>query len=266
MIRLPAVAGQFYPLGKKELEKEVEKLLEKTRIEIKKKPVAAIAPHAGYYYSGWVAAYSYSALKNTKPETIAVIGPNHTGYGFGVSVGKSDEWETPLGKVTIDVEKAHEITQEDFVLDSSAHAYEHSIEVQIPFLQKTFKEFKILPICVMDQNKETMKKLGDSLDKVLGKKDLVIASTDFSHYVPYSEAYKNDLKAIKKIEELDIDGLYETIRENNISMCGYGCVAAAIQFAKKRGAKKAELLKYATSGDVTGDKAQVVGYASMIIE
>jgi len=265
MVRIPAVAGQFYPSEKKELEKEIEKMFEKAKVT-NKKAIAAISPHAGYYYSGGVAAYSYSALKNIKPETIAIIGPNHTGFGFGVSIGKKEEWETPLGVVKVDTKKAYDIAKENFVIDSSAHAYEHSIEVQIPFLQKTFKEFKILPICVMDQRKETMIKLGNTLNKVLGKKDIIVASTDFSHYVPYSEAYKNDLKAIKKIEELDINGLYEAIRKNNISMCGYGCVAAAIQFAKKRGAKKAELLKYATSGDVTGDKAQVVGYASIIIE
>jgi hypothetical protein len=269
-VREPAVAGQFYPLEKKQLQEEIERCF-----SVSGKPgpcrhtnrvFAIVSPHAGYVYSGGVAAYSFKALaEDRKFETAVIIGPNHTGLGAGVSVFTEGEWETPLGNTKVDGKLAKEIA-ERFSDNNSAHNYEHSAEVQVPFIQHLSKEAKIVPICVLDQELETMVKLGKTLAELLdSKKHVVIASTDFSHYVPYDEAYANDLRAIAAIKKLDEKALYETVAKHGISMCGPGGVAAAIVYAKEKGAKEGELLKYATSGDITGDRGQVVGYGALAL-
>lgn len=271
MIREPAVAGQFYPLEKEELKKEIKKCFsvsgEPTKCKNSNKIVGGIAPHAGYVYSGITASYIYKALaEDKKAETIVIIGPNHTGYGSAVSIFPEGEWETPLGNVKIN-EKLSEKIGNNFHLDVESHTYEHSIEVQIPFLQYVYgaDSFDIVAICAMDQSLETMKKLGNVLANTLDhKKHLVIASTDFSHYVPNSVAYENDLKAINQIKSLNTDSFYKTIKKENVSMCGFGGVAALMEYAKKLGVKRAELLKYMTSGDIMGDKSAVVGYGALI--
>ena len=264
--RRPAVAGQFYPNDKKTLKKQVEDFLEKSKTEKIKGAAGAIVPHAGYSYSGSVAAYSYNAIAGLKPKNIVILGPNHTGYGEPVAIDASDEWETPLGAVSVNSELREKISKDLFSIDAEAHEYEHSIEVNVPFLQCVFNDFEIVPICIGDQRKEIMKALGERLAKTLNEKDIVIASTDFSHYVPYDAAYANDLRAINDVIKLDVDSFYETVKKNNVSMCGHGGVAALIEYAKRRGASKAALLKYATSGDVTNDKTSVVGYASLVLE
>ncbi len=264
MVRKPAVAGQFYPADKDELKEMISSFLEKAG-EIKAKPKAAVSPHAGYIYSGQTAAYSYSALKNTDPRTIVIIGPNHTGLGSLVSISTQD-WETPLGIIETDKEKANFLAEKGFAIDQIAHEYEHSIEVQLPFLQVIFENFKILPICVMDQSYQTMKKLGSSLAEVLEKNDIIIASSDFTHYEPQESAFQKDNEAIKKIEQLDDEGFYKLVEEKEMSICGYGCILSAMIFSKQRDVKKAKLLKYSTSGDINGDYFKVVGYASIIFE
>lgn len=266
MKREPAVAGQFYPNDKKTLKKQVEDFLSNAKTPEAPGALGAIVPHAGYAYSGGVAAYSYNAIAGLKPKNVVILGPNHTGYGEPVSVDASTEWETPLGTVGVNSELSEEIAVGEFAIDPEAHLYEHSIEVNVPFLQCIYSGFEIVPICLGDQTKSAMKTLGEKLAKTLGKNDIVIASTDFSHYVPYDVAYANDLRAIHDIIRLDTDSFYGTIKKNNVTMCGYGGVAALVEFAKKRGATKAELLKYTTSGDVTNDRSSVVGYASLVIK
>ncbi|MEM0372889.1 MAG: MEMO1 family protein [archaeon] len=264
--RKPAVAGQFYSSDKKQLENEIQAFLSKAEARKKEGIIGAVVPHAGYMYSGSVAAYSYKTLMlSVKPKNIVLLGPNHTGLGEPIAVDTHSEWETPLGTVRVNSELAEKISCMEFMLDAEAHEYEHSIEVQLPFLQTIFKDFEIIPICLGDQSKMIMKTLGEKLADTIGKKDIIIASTDFSHYVPYGVAYENDLKAVSDIIKLNVDSFYETIRKNNVSICGYGGVAALMVFAKKRGAEHAELLKYATSGDATNDRASVVGYSSLIV-
>jgi hypothetical protein len=270
MTREPAVAGQFYSFEKESLEKELKKAFsisgEPKKSKNQDKILAVVCPHAGYMYSGSVAAYSYKALKEDRtPKTIVIIGPNHGGTGPAVSIYPSGEWETPLGSVEIDSELAKKIAGGRFALDEEAHLYEHSAEVQLPFLQHVFKEFRIVPICVLDQKLGIMRELGNRLAEVLGGEDVVVASTDFSHYVPNDVAYANDLRAIDAIKDLDEERLFKEIEDYDISMCGYGGVAAAIAYAKLKGAKTGQLLKYMTSGDVTGDKSAVVGYGSLIL-
>jgi AmmeMemoRadiSam system protein B len=214
-------------------------------------------------YSGPTAAYAYKALaEDRKPETAVIIGPNHTGIGPGISVFPEGEWLTPLGSASIDGRLARKIG----FPDESAHACEHSAEVQVPFLQFLYGDIKIVPVCMLDQQPEASAALGKALAKALDpKKHVVIASTDFSHYVPYDRAYANDARAIAAIKKLDAAGLYDAVGRYDISMCGYGPVAAATAYAKAAGAKKGELLKYATSGDVSGDSRAVVGYAAMAL-
>lgn len=270
MKREPAVAGQFYSFDRQSLENEIEKAFaisgKPTKCKNTDRILAAVCPHAGYMYSGSVAAYSYKALKEDRmPKTFVILGPNHGGMGPGVSIYPSGEWETPLGTVPIDAELAGRLSGGKFVLDDQAHIYEHSVEVQLPFLQYAFKDFKIVPVCIMDQKLSVMKELGKKLADVLDDRQIVIASTDFSHYIPNDEAYSRDFKAINAITSLDEDKLFEEIDKYDISMCGYGGVAAAMVYSKLKGAKKGELLKYMTSGDVTGDKSAVVGYGSLVL-
>jgi AmmeMemoRadiSam system protein B len=259
-VREPFFAGQFYPYDKNSLIDQLKKLFLDVKINAKA-AVAGVAPHAGYVYSGPTAAYLYKSLQGMKPETIVVIGPNHVGQGSAVDICGQGSWETPLGTVDIDENLAEKIGTL-----SSMNIPEHSVEVQLPFLQHAFSDhkFKIVPIHVMDQSIGTMKSLGEKLAKNLDvKKHIVIASSDFSHYVPQKQAYENDFRAIAAIKELDVEKLYKVIQEFNISMCGYGPISAVMTYAKSVGAKKGELLKYATSGDATGDTNSVVGYGAL---
>lgn len=263
-MRKAAVAGQFYPFEGEEIKKEVKKYMAEART-FSGNIIAGIAPHAGYIYSGKTAGYLYKSLEGKKYSTVVIIGPNHTGLGPGISIYPGGGWETPLGAARVDEKLAGKINFEETMLDETAHTYEHSVEVQIPFLQIALQNPKIIPICVLDQRKEEMVKLGKRLAETLGRGDLVIASTDFSHHVSYKTAYANDMLAIAKIKKLDVDGLYDVVEKENISMCGFGPVAAAIAFARARGAKKGELLHYSTSGDVTGDFSGVVGYGAIAL-
>lgn len=261
MERQPAFAGQFYPL--ENLKEEIQKLLGSAKTG-PRKAITGIAPHAGYVYSGRTAAFTYNALKENKPENIAIICPNHTGVGDAVSVDNSNYWINSIGKVEVNKKIAGKVSEE-FSLNSEAHEYEHSIEVQLPFIQTVFKKAKIIPICMMDQTMKTAEKLGNILDKNLGKNDLVIASSDFSHYVSQRKAIEDDYFAIQKISKMNVDEYYKAV-ENKVSICGYGCIAVAMQFSLKRKAKKAELLNYSTSADYSNDKNNVVGYASIVFE
>ncbi|MCD6235421.1 MAG: AmmeMemoRadiSam system protein B [Thaumarchaeota archaeon] len=277
--RMPVVAGMFYSSSKGSLEKEIEAAflhelgpgkLPQHR-EAERAPPALIAPHAGYMYSGPIAAHSYIQLDGRrKPETVIILGPNHYGIGTPVSIYPEGSWVTPLGEVEIDRDLAFELAESSdvFSLDELSHQREHSIEVQVPFLQYVLGEVKIVPICMLDQSLGAAVKVGEALAKVLERHENVtlVASSDFTHYEPHEEALRKDEIALDRIRELDVNGLYEVIGKYDISMCGYGAVAAVLHACKKLGAKKAEVLKHATSGDVTGDYGSVVGYAAVKVE
>ncbi|MFP3144515.1 MAG: AmmeMemoRadiSam system protein B [Caldisphaera sp.] len=268
-------AGSFYPLNKDDLIKSIEnsylhKLgpgnLPKIN-ERKKESIGYIVPHAGYMYSGPIAAHSYFNIANEgKPKVFVIVGPNHTGLGENASVWKEGIWQTPLGDVEIDNEVSRLIVSYSkyFTFDEEAHLYEHSVEVQIPFLQQLFNDIKIVPIVIKLQNEEVSLDLANALYKLIVDNgvDLVnIASSDMNHYEPYDITYKKDEMALKKIEELDVNGLFKVLDENNITMCGPGPVGALLYLGKKMNSR-VQILKHATSGDITGEKDWVVGYAA----
>ncbi len=277
-MRPPVVAGQFYAGTRSTLLEQIEWCYTHPHgpgkvPKVKAGPrrlVGLVSPHAGYMYSGPVAAHGFAQMaQDGKPNSIVIIGPNHSGAGSGVSIMTSGKWQTPLGEVQIDEALSGAIRQASDIIDMDtvAHAYEHSLEIQLPFLQHLFKaEFKITPICMMLQDERTSKEVGDAIAKASAGKDVaIIASTDFTHYEPQRSAVEKNHKAMDKILALDAAGLVRTVEEEAITMCGYGPVSAMLQAAKKLGAKRAKLLKYATSGDTAGPMAQVVGYGSIAI-
>lgn len=265
-MRQPTVAGQFYPLSPKTLKKEVNRFF--SGIDTSQRNViGAVVPHAGYTYSGSVAAHVYAVLP--KADTYIILGPNHTGLGSLVSVSQ-DSWSTPLGEVGVDVELARSLAGSIVDLDELAHNFEHSIEVQLPFLQYRFgNDFKILPICMGLQDEETAVEVGNEIARAVkesGKKVVIIASSDFTHYQPADIARDVDQHLIEAILDMDVPEFYRRRAEMDISACGYGPIAAMVTATNALGAKKPSLLKYATSGDVTGDMSAVVGYAAIIVE
>lgn len=282
MHRPPVVAGSFYPASEKQLRKVLEDYLDQARAGIDHRTigqvVAGVAPHAGYTYSGQVAANLYATLPREKPRSIVLIGPNHTGIGSGVAIFSRGEWSTPLGPIKIDETLAKKILSYSGIIDDdpTAHQEEHSLEVQIPFIQYIYPETpKIVPITMMLQDYETSKEVGEAVGQAinnLGEKVVVIASTDFTHaglaygdpreYTP-EEVESQDRKAIEKILSLDPEGLIDCVQKNNITMCGYGPVSATITASKKIGAKKAILLRYGTSYDVSRDRSAIVGYGAI---
>jgi AmmeMemoRadiSam system protein B len=228
--------------------------------------LGAIVPHAGYIYSGNTAAYVYSVLP--KADTFVLLGPNHTGQGSPVAVS-SEKWSTPMGEVSSDIEFIKALPKRIIDMDENAHMHEHSIEVQLPFLQHRFNDFKIVSICMGMQDEETALDVGMEIAEAvrkLNKKVVIIASSDFSHYKPEKVAREDDAYFISSILDMDIPGFYRKLYEREASVCGYGPIAAMLTVTKALGAKKASLLKYSTSGDVTEDLAAVVGYAGIIVE
>lgn len=265
-MRRPAVAGQFYPGTQKHLKRELNRCFSANTEKVRN-VVGAVVPHAGYTYSGATAAYVYAALPEA--DRYVLLGPNHTGLGSVVSVSQ-ETWETPLGQVPADRDFAKRLLGSIIDLDEAAHLYEHSIEVQLPFLQHRFShEFSIVPICMGLQDPETAIEVGNQIAGAISDsagKTVIIASSDFSHYVPDSVAKDTDNYLIESVLALDVDGLYSRLAERNASACGYGPISAMLIAAKAMGASKGTLLNYTTSGDVTGDVSAVVGYAGIIIE
>jgi len=277
MIRSPAVAGMFYHLNPEMLRKQIKgcfnhKLGPKKIKE--EKFIATIVPHAGYPYSGPIAAWTYSKISKCN---YVILGPNHRIFGSKFGVMREGVWKTPIGSAKINKEVTTKLIESNPLLeyDVISHEAEHSIEVQLPFLQYRFKDdFEFVPISVINEFPsfdflEECKIVGKTIAKVIKKekkKWIVIASTDFSHYIPYDLAYSTDKDVIDAILELDEREVFAKIQERNASVCGFGPIVIAISVSKELGAKKGRLLKYATSGDVTFDKGAVVGYASIILE
>jgi hypothetical protein len=219
-------------------------------------------------YSGPVAAHSYHRLAaDGKPDVVVILGPNHMGRGSGLATMKEGAWRTPLGDVQIDGTVADQILRKSKIIDADelAHAYEHSIEVQLPFLQYLYgSTLKFVPISFLMQDFESSREVGQAVaDALEGKNGLIIASTDMTHYEPHDKAEKKDRKALSALEKLDEKEFYSTIEINHITACGYGPVVALVTAAKLLGAKKGQILCYKTSGDITGDYSAVVGYASV---
>ncbi len=278
--RLPAQAGVFYPDTEGALRTQIEQCflhplgprsiptIPGTRNE---SLVGLIVPHAGYAYSGPVAAHSYYRLASMGlRESIIILGPNHTRLGSGVSTMTQGEWVTPLGEVPIDTSLADEIVKGSDLVDveEEAHKHEHSIEVQLPFLQFIYpRRFRFVPICMMLQDLQTSVDVGEAVARAAMKHGaLVIASSDWTHYEPQEKAAMKDKQAIQAAMEMDERRFQQTIEEKMVSACGYGPVTALIHAARTLGAKEAKLLSYQTSGDVTGDKRSVVGYAAAAFE
>ena len=276
IIRRPAVAGMFYNLNSEMLKKQVKSCFDHKlgpkKIE-EEKFIAAVVPHAGYPYSGPVAAWTYSRIPKCN---YIILGPNHSGFGSRFGVMREGVWKTPLGSANIENEVAKKLIENCPLLeyDILSHESEHSIEVQLPFLQYRFGEdFKFIPICVMNEFAsfdflDECRIIGKSIAKVLKKekkKWIIIASSDFSHYIPYEDAYSTDNYIIDAILRLNEKDFFLRFQEKNASVCGFGPIAIAMVVSKELGAKKGKLLKYATSGDITFDQGAVVGYSSILI-
>ncbi|PIZ91412.1 AmmeMemoRadiSam system protein B [Candidatus Micrarchaeota archaeon CG_4_10_14_0_2_um_filter_55_9] len=250
MARQPVFAGSFYPASKQLCERMLESFKPKPEPEA----CAVVSPHAGWVYSGRTAMRAVERLKGKG--TVVVVSPNHTGIGEAVSVSKQD-WVTPLGEIKCDAEAAQKIVDEGFAFDEAAHGQEHSIEVQLPFIQKLFPEARLVAVTMADQSLEIAGKLGEALAKL----DVaVIASSDFTHYEPAKQAKQKDDAVLAALEGLDVKEFYDALKENECSACGYGPIAAAATFAKKRGAKKARVIDYSNSGQRTRDESSVVDY------
>jgi MEMO1 family protein len=282
-LRKPAVAGSFYPAGKPELDEAIESSYlhklgpgrlpyqETARPEPELK--ACVCPHAGYAYSGPIAAHSFLDISQLKaPELVVIVGPNHYGLGSGVATYGEGEWETPLGKVPVDQDASKRIAElcGFVVVDPEAHRKEHSIEVQLPFLQHLYGgSFSFLPISLAFQEKSIARDLGKGLAQLLkeaGEADVssvLIGSSDLTHYEPASQAREKDTALLKHVQRLDLDAFYTTLERRNVTACGYGAIATVMETCRLLGLGKGRVNAYATSGDVTGDNEAVVGYPSV---
>ena len=267
MIRKSAVSGRFYPANPDELRNVLNGFFEP--IQPRSKVIGVVVPHAGYIYSGHVAGAVYSRIE--LPLRNIVLCPNHTGRGTPLSIMKSGSWQTPLGQMQIDEELSSELMKADPSLeaDIAAHQFEHAIEVQLPFMQQMARSsVRFVPITLGTSHLERLQALGHSIAKVvqaIAPDALIIASSDMNHYESDAITRVKDHKAIDQILALNPEGLHEVVRRENISMCGYGPTVAMLTAAKTLGASKAELVKYATSGDVSLDFDHVVGYAGIMV-
>ncbi len=281
-LRTPAVAGRFYPGRADELLRDVRAYtsLRKTPAEIKTNRISAVgcvAPHAGYIYSGGVAGAVYSQVEI--PEHCVILCPNHTGKGKPLAVMANTAWQTPLGEVAADSNLGGRLLSRFPALqeDSAAHSSEHAIEVQLPFLQAQQPKLKIVPIVVGTSDFDVLRGLGEALAEVIavrheeGQEDdrdgkvLIIASSDMNHYESDAVTHAKDRKAIERVLAMDARGLWEVVMNEDISMCGFGPTIVMLTAAKLLGASTATLVKYATSGEVSGDYESVVGYAGIIV-
>ena len=269
MIRPPAVAGRFYPDDPVRLRSTVDSFLAPAVNERKVQAVACVVPHAGYTYSGGVAGEVYRRIE--VPERIVLVGPRHFPRGAPLAIVSSGGWQTPLGTAPIDSALAEEVARAFPPLreDALAHSTEHSLEVQLPFLQRLAPSFSFVPIVIGPASWEALEALGHALAAVVAarrERILLVASSDMNHYETDAVTRVKDRKAIDPILALDPRKLFDTVRNENISMCGYAATVAVLVAARDSGAKHAALARYATSGEVNGDLQEVVGYAGIVME
>jgi MEMO1 family protein len=266
MMREAAVSGQFYPAWPKELRETIKYMVEPDAA--KTDVIGVVSPHAGYIYSGSVSGAVFSRVKFK--DTFVLIGPNHRGMGKPFSIMTEGSWKTPLGQARINSTMAEAILHESDTLkeDSLAHQYEHSLEVQVPFLQYFKQDVMIVPILLSQASPSVYEEIGRVVAMVMkrpGNEAVIVASSDMTHYEPHEKAREKDDKAIGAILDLDSAELVKRINHYHISMCGYAPAISLITAARELGAKKAELVKYQTSGDASGDFSSVVGYAGIMI-
>ncbi len=267
MDREPVVAGKFYTADKESLIDEVKKYLSLTT-PLEKPSLVAMAPHAGYMYSGKIAGMTLNRANLL--DTVILIGPNHTGYGRPISVWDKGRWFFPGGSLEVESNLADTIISSGpfFEKNYDAHKYEHSLEVMLPFLWVINPDIRIVPICVAEHDLKILVEAGKVLTKVIkswNKPVSVVVSSDMSHFISHEEAKRKDKLAIDAIFEIDPEKLYKTVRKYDISMCGAMPMTIALSYAKEIGAKKAELVAYSTSAEVSGDYSYVVGYAGVVI-
>ncbi len=266
-VRDAAVAGRFYPADRAELEQSISEMAVEAAGWIGS-AVGVMVPHAGYMYSGAVAGAVYASVE--LPRRFIILGPNHTGVGSPGSVMARGRWRLPLGDIPIDESLAAAIISDSDVLkeDATAHVFEHSIEVQLPFLQQLAPGFSFVPISLMVRDSASCMDIGSAVARAVSSQResvLIIASSDMSHYESQQTAERKDRLALERVLALDAKGLLETIAADAISMCGAAPTAAMLSAAVELGASGATLVKYRTSGDVTGDLDQVVGYAGVVV-
>jgi len=261
MVRRSVVAGSWYPGTEGQLRKTVEGYLDNVeKEELDGELVGLISPHAGYIYSGQVAAYAYKQLDGVSYDAVAIISPVHRMFMGRFAVTSAAAYETPLGLVEVDVDLIEAMNKE-IDLTHVAQDNEHSLEIQLPFLQVVLGEFKLLPIMMGDQGLSSCQKLGTALAKILkGKNVLLLASTDLSHFHNYDAAMRLDEIVLERVRAYDPEGLVSDLERGKCEACGGGPVIAVMLAAQKLGANRAKVLKYMNSGDVTGDRSQVVGY------
>ena len=273
MIREPVVAGQFYPGTETELRNTIRECIDheygpgNKPSTLNEKIFGIVCPHAGYVYSGPTACHSYKSIASQSPELVIIIGPNHFGVGEDVATMIDAEWKTPLGIVQVDSDSAKQIAEiSNFIeIDEYSHSQDHSLEVQVPMLQEILSnDFQILPIILRSQNMSTAIDVGNAVSKIAEKKNaIIVASSDFTHYEENSFAHQQDKALIEPILEMNLERFYHVLNERRVTACGYGAIASTMIACKNMGAKKGELLSYATSGDVSGDTESVVGYGSI---
>ena len=265
--RAPAVAGQFYEGNPERLRRQVAQCLDANPEPAAKAPfIGAVVPHAGLMYSGHVAGAFYKSA--ALPKRFVILCPNHTGLGPFAAINREGAWRTPLGDATIDAALAEELMRRAPMLaeDSKAHAREHSLEVQLPFLQQLAGDFTFVPICLATHNYALCEEIGNAIAEVVRGDEIgILASSDLNHYEDQQTTLRKDQLAIDEVVELDPRGLWDTVAEHDVSMCGFIPTTVMLIAAKKLGATSARLLKHATSGDVNGDYGHVVGYAAIAV-
>ncbi len=267
-IRHQQVAGYFYPAEKEKLQKEISMLLQSAKLEKSfTKIFGIVSPHAGYVYSGKTAAYVYNLLKDKTYKTVIVISPSHSEYFSGISIYDGDAYETPLGIVEIDNKMTDRLVENSKSIFRSiqGHRKEHSLEVQIPFLQSVLKDFKIVPIVMGDQNKMLVDELAEKISEVVDDETLVVASSDMSHFHSSKAADNLDSVVAKNINELNFENLLIDLDKNNCEACGGGPIAVMMKAASLKNITKSLVINRSDSGDVTGDKSEVVGYLSAVV-
>ena len=273
MIREPVVAGQFYPGRKEDLENMIKNCMDhkygpgSKSILSDERTFGIICPHAGYVYSGPTACHSYKSIASQNPELVIIIGPNHFGIGRDVATMVDAQWKTPLGMVQVDSELAKQVSKiSKFIkIDEYSHSQDHSLEVQIPMLQKILSSnFQIIPIILRAQHMDIAIDVGNAVSEIAKRKNtIIVASSDFTHYEENSFAHQQDKALIEPILEMDVERFYQVLREKRVTACGYGAMASVMIACKNLGATKGELLSYATSGDISGDTESVVGYCAI---
>jgi MEMO1 family protein len=270
LLRRPAVAGRFYPGDPEDLRAEAQAYLSqsKSNNQTAVQAIGCITPHAGYVYSGHVAGAVFARLEI--PERCVVLCPNHTGMGRALAILSEGAWETPLGEVPVDEGLAGALKRQFPALheDAAAHRAEHAIEVELPFLQLRQPKLQIVPIALGTGQFEVLEALGVALAEVIAAQTapvLIVASSDMNHYESDAVTRVKDHKAIERILTLDPRGLFDVVTQQKISMCGFGPAVVMLTAARQLGAKSAELVKYATSGDISGDRNAVVGYAGVVV-